>query len=616
MMKKAIKQLHIYRRIVSVVLFCMLCVNMAVPVLAEEASGSCGTFLEWTLSGDVLTISGSGDMADYSDSKLAPWYPYADDIKTISLPSGLLSIGDFAFYGCSNLTNINIPEKVIDIGEYAFAQCTGMLQVHLGSSMEKLGEGAFQCCESLTSIVFPQSLQEIGPKAFYRCYDLAALMIPDTVKIIGSSAFTYCTGLVRAVVNAPISVLPGWMFYGCSNLTDVSLAPTITSVGEYAFECCESLNGIYTQTGSMDTAYEIEQSMSKGEGAQTDGFVASFDMPESSTVATDDGNVMTQTTVIQKEEVIVAVKDVTDHSDEVKAEETVIEATIFNNEGWLTLADTVEKSVNADNGKPIIVDIKLSDTTIESNELKLFAGKNIILRLTMDNGVIWKIDMSKMSEKNFSGNYDFAVEVSQISAEKTEIISENVYGIKFADNIDFNVTLGIRQGKNYDISSFYEKKNGGYQIIESIVIDYNEYAWFSIGSIDKKTDYCIALNVEGVEVEQAVLPDTILKQYDLNTEDEGTYLMDKEGTKYRITGRTSKWGITGERFAIYVGVAILAVVLVVGIIMTTINIIKRSREKYEQMAREDETKEKIDEEALRVEIIKELLEKESLENKR
>ena len=63
----------------------------SLPANAAEG-GSCGTFMEWSLDGDVLTITGSGDMADYSDGNLAPWYEFAGDIKSINFPSGILSI--------------------------------------------------------------------------------------------------------------------------------------------------------------------------------------------------------------------------------------------------------------------------------------------------------------------------------------------------------------------------------------------------------------------------------------------------------------------------------------------------------------------------------------------
>lgn len=608
-MRKAIKQLHIYRGIVSIIVFCMLCVNVTIPVWAEEASGSCGTFLEWSLSGDVLTISGSGDMADYSDSKLAPWHPYAEDIKTISLPSGLLSIGDFAFYGCTNLTSIRIPEKVISIGEYAFAQCTEMQQANWGNNLEKLGEGAFQGCESLQDVSFPASLTEIGAKAFYRCYGLQMIVVPETVQNIGSSAFAYCTGLVRVIVNAPISSLPGWAFYGCKNLTDVSLAPTITSVGPYAFESCSSLNGIYTQSASDDTAYELEQNISKSQESPMEGFVASYDMPESSIVTTDDGKEIIQTTVTQTEGTVVTTTEITDHSEENK-DEIIIQASVTTENDWIQLEKVTSEVANIEKSKDIFVEITLADAIVDSEMLELFAGKNIVLKIALENGVVWKIYMQEMTEKDFSGKYDFNVTVSMEDLEKTEIVGEKVYRLKFADKIDFNTSIGFEEGSNYDLVSLYQKEEGTYQIINTVIVDQYGWAWFSLGKIDKKTEYCIGLNVEGVQRNDAVIPDTMLPDYDIDEQDEESYLMDTDGVKYQITGRSSKWGISGKQFAIYVAVAIFATVLVVGIIMTTLNIIRRSKERYERMAEEDAVKEQSENE-LRMEIMRELLNKDN-----
>ena len=70
------------------------------------ASGTCGDALSWSLSKDgVLTISGSGSIYDYETSS-APWSEYVDSILKVELPSGLTSIGENAFYGCSAITDV------------------------------------------------------------------------------------------------------------------------------------------------------------------------------------------------------------------------------------------------------------------------------------------------------------------------------------------------------------------------------------------------------------------------------------------------------------------------------------------------------------------------------
>ena len=89
----------------------------AYPLAVEEvtsepcllASGTCGAQgdnLTWTLSCDsVLTISGTGAMADYQSNSSSPWYAYRKSVKTLIFESGITSI-DHCFNGFSNLMSI------------------------------------------------------------------------------------------------------------------------------------------------------------------------------------------------------------------------------------------------------------------------------------------------------------------------------------------------------------------------------------------------------------------------------------------------------------------------------------------------------------------------------
>ena len=84
-----------------------------------ETSGSCGDNLTWSYhtGTGALTITGTGAMTDYSSSDVR-WG--GNTIKSVSLPSGLTSIGTEAFYGCSSLASVNIPDSVTSIRSCAF----------------------------------------------------------------------------------------------------------------------------------------------------------------------------------------------------------------------------------------------------------------------------------------------------------------------------------------------------------------------------------------------------------------------------------------------------------------------------------------------------------------
>jgi GH24 family phage-related lysozyme (muramidase) len=78
-------------------------------------------------------------------------YPEGKADTSYAIPNGVTSIGNSAFYGCSNLTSITIPDGVtiIDIN-------------------------AFQYCRSLTSITIPDSVTYISAEAFDGCDSLKA----------------------------------------------------------------------------------------------------------------------------------------------------------------------------------------------------------------------------------------------------------------------------------------------------------------------------------------------------------------------------------------------------------------------------------------------------------
>ena len=106
------------------------------------------------------------------------------------------SIAADAFSGCDGLTNITIPEGVISIGDSAFEGCSGLLSVTLPNSLTIIGSNVFRDCSSLTTISIPSNLTNIGISAFYDCTNLAIVYIDssDIVnEIINSSSYGYLT---------------------------------------------------------------------------------------------------------------------------------------------------------------------------------------------------------------------------------------------------------------------------------------------------------------------------------------------------------------------------------------------------------------------------------------
>jgi len=139
-----------------------------------------------------------------------------------TIPDSVTSIGGYAFYYCTSLTNVTIPDSVTNIGDYAFSSCT-----------------------SLMSVTIPDSVASIGDHAFYYCTNLMSVTIPDSVTSIGGHAFSCCTSLMSVTIPDSVTSIGDWAFWSCSSLTNITIPGSVTSIGDQAFYHCTSLTSVY-----------------------------------------------------------------------------------------------------------------------------------------------------------------------------------------------------------------------------------------------------------------------------------------------------------------------------------------------------------------------------------
>lgn len=202
-------------------------------------SGDCTV----TLEGTILTVSGSGAMADYVDYELRPWHSNVGNITSIVIENGVTSIGYNAFSGCNNssLASVTIPASVTSIGFAAFQLCTmPSVTFASGSQLTSIGGYAFEECPNLTSFTIPNGVTTIGESAFMGCEKMASVTIPASVETIDDYAFSLCTGLTSITIPASVTTIGKYTFKG-SGLTSITIPNSVTSIGEEAFSECEDL---------------------------------------------------------------------------------------------------------------------------------------------------------------------------------------------------------------------------------------------------------------------------------------------------------------------------------------------------------------------------------------
>lgn len=163
----------------------------------------CGDNILWTLDNGILALNGKGAMYDLLSFG---WAEYADEVESITLSSGITTIGTNAFMDLMFIPSVSIPASVTRINKRAFENCRSLSSVEFArnSSLTVIDNWAFFQCINLQDITIPEGVTTIGNGAFYGCAYLTNLTLPSTVETIDDNAFALCMKLQSMRVHAVV----------------------------------------------------------------------------------------------------------------------------------------------------------------------------------------------------------------------------------------------------------------------------------------------------------------------------------------------------------------------------------------------------------------------------
>ena len=171
-------------------------------------------------NGETYTVTGIG-MFSFSSS----------GITSMTLPPTIDHIGSTAF-GSSALEEINLPSSLKHIYMFAFSECNNLKSIVLPEGLLTLGDMAFMYDSSIEEINLPSTLTSLGGNCFTGT-SIKSLTIPGSVKALGNDKMIDSNSLRLVIVEEGVTSIGRHVFNFCQN-ADIYLPSTLSYLGEDA----------------------------------------------------------------------------------------------------------------------------------------------------------------------------------------------------------------------------------------------------------------------------------------------------------------------------------------------------------------------------------------------
>ncbi|MBO5888215.1 MAG: leucine-rich repeat domain-containing protein [Bacteroidaceae bacterium] len=229
--------------------------------------------------------------------------PYAlngrQGITSVVIPNSMISIGEYALYGCRNITSISCnAETPPTCGNYSFENINKSIPVYvpvssvstyknadLWKDFENIqrndivasgsetynhpndtsiliwkltlegeliveGTGTFKGSPggehkaSIKKITVCNGISALGNWAFSDYENVISISLPSSITKMGTGAFYDCYNLQFVTLENGLTEIADQAFFGCSGLTSITIPNGVTSIGKWAFSDCCSLISI------------------------------------------------------------------------------------------------------------------------------------------------------------------------------------------------------------------------------------------------------------------------------------------------------------------------------------------------------------------------------------
>ena len=221
-----------------------LTIPSSIVSIGQGAYDGCSQLTQVSINSNAVVSTEYSPAANFSTI-------FGPQVKTYALGNTITSIGDYAFYGCNNITSLNIPNGVTKIGNGSFYGCTGLASISIPSNVTSIGDCAFQSCAGINTVNIPNSVKGIGVSAFADCVGVSSVQFGNSLVSLGDSAFSSCYNLPSIEFPNSLTSIGAYAFYQCNRIPSIDIPQNVTSLGDGAFKGCSKLTQVSINSNAV-----------------------------------------------------------------------------------------------------------------------------------------------------------------------------------------------------------------------------------------------------------------------------------------------------------------------------------------------------------------------------
>lgn len=193
-----------------------------------------------------------------------------DGLRHLTLPEGLLSLGDHAFSFCNNLSDtVTLPVSLQSIGSNVFNGCSSfstlvfrcansttdpndnpkerfhdcfaLRTIIIDTTVQKLPNSLFYLASSIETIIMSPYLHEISDACFSETFHVKEILLPRALRTL-KAACLYGCGLQRLVLPDSVETIENYALACLFNCRYIEVGPSVNNIEVSAFFRCDKLD--------------------------------------------------------------------------------------------------------------------------------------------------------------------------------------------------------------------------------------------------------------------------------------------------------------------------------------------------------------------------------------